>query len=279
MSSAKYWVRLQYKDSKNIIRHAECEISVDSERHIRPTIQQLYNDSNARILNFKRIKQPSNAESSSSGRQSNDGFFAQLGKLALTFIAICIFSIFIGGRGNRTQQPPSDQTVVTTSPDTVKQDLPSRGSDTNTPQPPAQLPYVQDPPRQIADQETPSNQPVIDQTAEVTAGTPIMGSALDEYSQITSPQLTFSPKDTIYLAIPTSTPTSAITYGSLSVHWKYLQGTLYLEFFDETQRIQFSKDIVTIFQLSKGDGFPVGEYQAEIRLNSVAVHTVEFSVQ
>lgn len=211
--------------------------------------------------------------------ESFNDLFAQLGKAAIIFVAICIFSIFIGGRGNRTQQPPSGQTVVTTSPDTVKTDLSSRETDTSTSQPPAQLPYVEDPPRQIADRETLSNQPLIDQAAVVTAGTPIMGSALDESSQITSPQLTFSPKDTIYLAIPTSTPTSAITYGSLSVRWKYLQGSLYLEFFDETQRMQFSKDLVTIFKLSKPDGFPVGDYQAEIRLNSVAIHTLAFSVQ
>lgn len=233
----------------------------------------------ARVTQSNRINSDTSAYSQPKRIESSNALFAQLGKAAALFIAICIFSIFIGGRGKRTQQPTSDQTVVAKSQDTVKQDLASRANDTSTSQPPAQLPYVEDPTRQIADRETPSHQPVIDQTAEVTAGTPTIGSALDESSQITSPQLTFSPKDTIYLAIPTSTPTSAITYGTLSVRWKYRQGALYLEFFDETQRMQFSKDLVTIFKLSKPDGFPVGEYQAEIRLNSVAVHAVAFSVQ
>lgn len=239
--------------------------------------KELFNS--ARVTQHKRT----NSDTSSNFRpkriESFNDLFAQLGKAAALFIAICIFSVFIGGRGNRTQQPRSQQTVVTPTPNTAKQDLPSGAIDTSTSQSPAQLPYLQDPPRQIADQETTSNQPVIDQTAEVTAGTPIMGSALDASSQITSPQLTFSPTDTIYLAIPTSTPTSAITYGSLSVRWKYLEGSLYLEFFDETQRMQFSKDLLTIFKVSKPGGLPVGAYQAEIRLNSVPVHTVAFSVQ
>ncbi len=239
--------------------------------------KELFNS--ARVTQHKRTNSDTTANLRPNRIESFNDLFTQLGKAAALFIVICIFSLFIGGRGNRTQQPPSEQTVVTKTPDTVKQDLPSRATDTSTFQPPAQLPYVQDPPTQIADRETTSNQPVIDQTAEVTAGTPIMGSVLDASSQITSPQLTFSPTDTIYLAIPTSTPTSAITYGSLSVRWKYLQGSLYLEFFDETQRMQFSKDLVTIFKLSKSDGFPVGEYQAEVRLNSVVVETVAFSVQ
>lgn len=115
--------------------------------------------------------------------------------------------------------------------------------------------------------------------ADVLVGSPSLGSALDSAFQIVSAKSVFLPSDTIYLLIPTSAPSNQSLHGELSVHWSYQFGSEQITVYNATRPILLSGERVTEFHISKPDGWPVGTYGAEVKLNGKSVKTVTFSVQ
>jgi hypothetical protein len=81
---------------------------------------------------------------------------------------------------------------------------------------------------------------------------------------------TFAPRDTIYLSVFTG----GVGSGTLTVRWKYRTRVL-----DETQRkVSYTDVAATDFKLQSVDGFPPGEYTAEVLLDGQAAGTKEFTV-
>lgn len=83
----------------------------------------------------------------------------------------------------------------------------------------------------------------------------------------------FSARDTIYASVNTEGTASGAT---LVARWTYQDGQVV----DETSRtISPSGPTVSAFFISKPDGFPVGRYKVEIRLNGQAVESKDFEVK
>ena len=90
------------------------------------------------------------------------------------------------------------------------------------------------------------------------------------------PTQLFKPIDTIYLSV--STIASTDTPGSLGVAWRYTyQGELQAVH-SEGRELIFSGAGVTVFEISKPDGWPDGEYSAEIFLNGKSERKLKFKV-
>ena len=86
----------------------------------------------------------------------------------------------------------------------------------------------------------------------------------------------FKPIDTIYLSI--STIASTDTPGSLGVAWRYTYQGEQQAVHSEGKELIFSGAGVTVFQMSKPDGWPDGEYSAEIFLNGKSERRLKFKV-
>lgn len=83
----------------------------------------------------------------------------------------------------------------------------------------------------------------------------------------------FRPNDTIYASIDTEGTASGVT---LMARWTFQDGQVV----DETsQTISPTGPTVTEFHIAKPDGFPVGKYKVEIRLNGQTVETKDFEVK
>ena len=95
-----------------------------------------------------------------------------------------------------------------------------------------------------------------------------VGRSLNADNTIASHTTTFKPDDTMYLSVATSGAGS----GTMSVRWTYA-GRLV----DEPKKPVSSRNIaVTEFHLKSGDGFPPGEYAAEVFLDGKSVGTERF---
>jgi hypothetical protein len=98
-----------------------------------------------------------------------------------------------------------------------------------------------------------------------------LGRSLNADNTIASHTTTFKPDDTIYLSVATSGAGS----GTMSVRWTYAGHLV-----DEPKRPVSSRNIaVTEFHLKSGDGFPPGEYAAEVFLDGKPVGTERFKVE
>jgi secreted trypsin-like serine protease len=83
----------------------------------------------------------------------------------------------------------------------------------------------------------------------------------------------FRPNDTIYASVNTE---GNATGATLVARWTYQDGQVV----DETSRtISGTGPATTEFHISKPDGFPVGKYKVEIRLNGQTTETKEFEVK
>lgn len=81
---------------------------------------------------------------------------------------------------------------------------------------------------------------------------------------------TFASRDTIHLSVFTG----GVGSGTLTVRWKY--GTRVL---DEAQRnVSYTDVAATDFKLQTVDGFPPGQYTAEVLLDGQPAGTKEFTV-
>ena len=98
-----------------------------------------------------------------------------------------------------------------------------------------------------------------------------LGRSLNADNTIASHTTTFKPDDTIYLSVATSGAGS----GTMSVRWTYAGHLV-----DEPKKPVSSRNIaVTEFHLKSGDGFPPGEYAAEVFLDGKPVGTERFKVE
>ena len=90
------------------------------------------------------------------------------------------------------------------------------------------------------------------------------------------PTKLFNPIDTIYLSVSTLAP--ADTPGSLGVAWRYTYQGEQQAVHSEGRELIFSGAGVTVFEISKPDGWPDGEYSAEIILNGKSTRKLKFKV-
>ena len=98
-----------------------------------------------------------------------------------------------------------------------------------------------------------------------------LGRSLNADNTIAAHTTTFKPDETIYLSVATSGAGS----GTMSVRWTYAGHLV-----DEPKKPVSSRNIaVTEFHLKSGDGFPPGEYAAEVFLDGKPVGTERFKVE
>jgi len=100
-----------------------------------------------------------------------------------------------------------------------------------------------------------------------------LGSAVGPDQKVTTPTTTFSPQDTIYVAVST---TGAAPNAVLSAKFTYQDGQTVNE---SSQTIAPDGPAVTAFHISKPDGWPAGDYKVEILLDGKSVRTEGFSVR
>lgn len=82
---------------------------------------------------------------------------------------------------------------------------------------------------------------------------------------------TFTPDDTIYLAVLTGGAGS----GTIRVRWKY--GARVID--EPTKQVSYNQAAATDFRLQSPGGFPRGEYTAEVFVNDQPVGTRTFHVE
>lgn len=285
MASSKWWVKFQYRDERNIGRFGEEEVFANDQFDVERRLKAKYNSS-VRVLNQKRIGEPSGATGrGASSRGSSAGSektFSEIGKIALMLLAVSLFGVLLNSRNDDATHspPPAARTIENAAPSVAAQSaVAPRVSEPLASPERAQAPIPSQNAAPTTSAELATNQRPTVQVAEASIGTPVIGSALDGALQVASQQSVFSPRDTVYLGIRTSLPADSITFDVLSVRWKYLEGSLYLSFLDETKKLPTSGDAYTTFRISKPDGLPVGKYRVEVVRGGVAVQQIDFSVQ
>ena len=124
-----------------------------------------------------------------------------------------------------------------------------------------------------AETSPPATMPAPEDAARVTDVD--LGRSIGADKKINDNQQTddFRRTDTIYAVVTTDGNASG---ASLTAHWTFEDGQVVDE---TTQTIAASGPAVTEFHISKPDGFPVGKYKVEIRLNGTAVETKDFEVK
>jgi hypothetical protein len=83
----------------------------------------------------------------------------------------------------------------------------------------------------------------------------------------------FGRNDTIFASVATDGNASG---ASLTARWTYQDGQVVDE---SSQTVAGSGPAVTEFHISKPDGWPVGKYKVEIRLNGQTVESKDFEVK
>lgn len=83
----------------------------------------------------------------------------------------------------------------------------------------------------------------------------------------------FRRTDTIYASVATEGNASG---AALSARWTFEDGQVVDE---SSQTVSSTGPAVTEFHISKPDGWPVGKYKVEIRLNGQTVETKDFEVK
>ncbi len=88
-----------------------------------------------------------------------------------------------------------------------------------------------------------------------------LGASVNPDGTVSNPVATFKPADTIYAAVTTVRPGHGI---ALKAKWMFQDGTTFKEI---TKTINPTDTLVTDFQVSNGDGWPVGQYKVTILVN------------
>lgn len=121
---------------------------------------------------------------------------------------------------------------------------------------------------------TPAPAPVA-ATASVTSVD--LGSAVGADKKVTAPATTFKPKDTIYVAISTSTSDPAATVpAKLGAKWTFQDGQTVK---DDSADAQLMGPGVTNFSINSPKGFPTGKYKVEVSLDGAVVQSKDFEVK
>lgn len=104
------------------------------------------------------------------------------------------------------------------------------------------------------------------------------GNAVGADLRISTPTTSFSPIDDIFVAVTTTTsdPTASVP-GTLSVKWTHVDSNQLVH--EESKDVVFAGSGVTDFQISKPDGWPIGNYQVEISLNGTLAQSRSFQVR
>ncbi|RDZ26829.1 hypothetical protein DX914_16085 [Lysobacter silvisoli] len=112
-------------------------------------------------------------------------------------------------------------------------------------------------------------------TASVTAVD--LGSAVGADKKVTTATTTFKPKDTIYVAISTSTSDAAATVpAKLGAKWTFQDGQTVK---DDSADAQLMGAGVTNFSINSPKGFPTGKYKVDVSLDGNVVQSKEFEVK
>ncbi|MGC1548681.1 MAG: hypothetical protein WA777_09130 [Rhodanobacter sp.] len=121
------------------------------------------------------------------------------------------------------------------------------------------------PPAQSAPVATPA--PAVVSVASVD-----LGSAVGADQKVTMATTSFSPKDAIYAAVSTNGSGSA----TIAAKWTYQDGQTVK---DDSKSIAPTGPATTSFEITKPDGWPVGNYKVEISLNGQPASSKDFSVK
>ena len=137
------------------------------------------------------------------------------------------------------------------------------------------------------EEAAPAPTPVVTEPAPVSAPAPMaatasvvsvdLGSAVGPDSKVTTPTTIFTPKDTVYAAVSTTTsdPVASVA-GKLSAKWTFQDGQTVHK---ESKDFNLAGPGVTTFHVNKPDGFPAGKYKVEVSLDGVVTQSKDFEVK
>lgn len=106
-----------------------------------------------------------------------------------------------------------------------------------------------------------------------------LGSHVNSDLTVPVPKRIFKPVETIHLSVATKAVGETPTNGSIGVLWTYGEGTDLQVVQDDSRELEFQGDGITVFEISKPDSWPEGQYHAEIFLNGKNVKKVGFTVR
>ena len=142
--------------------------------------------------------------------------------------------------------------------------------DAPAPAPPVATAPVPAPVPPVAPQPTPA-------VPSVSVTAVELGNAIGEDKRVLAPSTTFAKTDTIHAAVATTASDLAMpSTGRLTARWTYQDGQQVSE---TSQDYRFTGSGMTVFQISKPDGWPTGRYKVEILLDGTLVQTREFEVK
>jgi hypothetical protein len=100
-----------------------------------------------------------------------------------------------------------------------------------------------------------------------------LGSSVGADGKIATAATTFTPKETIYAVVSTTTTNANAT---IVARWTFQGGTLVKE---DTQTLATAGANTTSLRINKPDGWPVGSYALDIVLDGKSISTTPFSVK
>lgn len=104
-----------------------------------------------------------------------------------------------------------------------------------------------------------------------------LGSAVGSDSKVTVAMTTFTPKDTIYASVATTTADAAATVpAKITARWTFQDGQVVNE---ESRDVSLAGTGATELHISKPDGWPVGKYKVEIMLDGASVQSKDFEIK
>lgn len=104
-----------------------------------------------------------------------------------------------------------------------------------------------------------------------------LGSHVQTDLLVPVPKTIFKSTESVHVSIMTQAYKP--TQGTLGVLWTYGEGQNLQAVHDESREIIFDGSGVTVFKVSKPDGWPVGRYSAEIFLNGVSTLILTYTVR
>ena len=114
-------------------------------------------------------------------------------------------------------------------------------------------------------------------SAGVFMDSPILGSeANEDQLEVTDPTNVFRPNDTVYLQV--TTRTSVATERTLGVKWTFNHGGEEIPVHEESKRVNLDGSGSTLFNISKPDGWPPGQYTATVQLDGRTRYTAQYTV-
>lgn len=105
-----------------------------------------------------------------------------------------------------------------------------------------------------------------------------LGNAVGADRKVGTPATTFTPRDTIYASIGTTTSDPAASVpGKVGVKWTHVDSNQVVS--EESRDVTLTGTGNTEFHIAKPDGWPTGKYRVEVSLDGNVVQTREFEVK